>query len=87
MLFKFVFFLHGIGAAQRPSFIYQNLLLLLFNGKPLVVGFTSIKRCKSSSNTQKSLLMVLKPHSCVDLQAVLKIFRVNFVVVVVVVVT
>ena len=34
----------------------------------------------------KNLLMVLETYSCKDLQAILKIFKVNFVVVVVVVV-
>ena len=43
----------------------------------------SVKRCKSSSNTQNGLLMALKTYSLKDLQAILKIFKVNFVVVVV----
>ena len=57
-----------------------------------LVGFTlgplwtceSVKRCKSSSNAQKNQLIVLKTYSRKELQTILKIFKVNFVVVVVV---
>ena len=37
-------------------------------------------KCKSSSNMQKKPLMVLKTYPCEDLQAILKILKVNFVV-------
>ena len=51
-----------------------------------VMDLQKWERCESSSHTKQNLLTVLKTYSCKDLQAILKRFKVNFVVVVVVVV-
>ena len=41
-----------------------------------------LRGVKALQTRKKNLLMVLKTYSCKDLQAILKIFKLNFVVVV-----
>jgi len=44
-------------------------------------GLAKVLRGAKALQTRKNALMVLKTNSCKDLQAILKIFKVNFVVV------
>ena len=73
LLINLIFFLHWIGAASLINKITdhesKDIILLLFNGKPLVVGFTgplwicesvrlvkALQTCKKSSNGFENLL-------------------------------
>ena len=66
--------------AKTPSGVVQWKAALFMYHLWLVMDLRNCERCKSSSNTHSNFLLK-------DLQAFLKIFKVNFVVVVVVDVT
>lgn len=61
---------------------------MFFNGEPLVVGFTCgplwtcerARGVKALQIRKQNLQMILKNYSCKDLEAILKIFKVHFVV-------
>ena len=94
MLFNSIFFL---GTANRSSFINQFVVVVVvvvqwkaarcrihLGPAMILYGRAKVLRGVKALQTRKNLLMVLKTYSCKDLQAVLKIFNGNVVVVVVV---
>ena len=89
LLFNFVFFLYWNGAAQRPSFINQFVVIVVqwkaarcrIHLRSVMVRYGLAKVLRGVKALQKqNMLMVLKTYSCKDLAAILKIFKVKFLV-------
>ena len=85
--FNFVFFLHWIGAAQRPSFINQFVVIVVqwkasrcrIHLRSVMVRYGLAKVLRGVNLFKhKNLLMVLKTYSCKDFGAIVKIFKVKF---------